>query len=276
MKDILTKQVEFEKAIGVPIDTILEKERNEMSEMFLFKMIEEAIETRKEFPSVMNKWSKTQKTADLTRVQEELADVFIFFINVLLAWRINWNDFLKVVEKVQYNNFTKAKEKQMKIFNEEILNIPGYVTGVGQGNINPKYVFVGQNPGKGITHGYKVWSDPESGSSKVLLPILQTQQVLEECYFTNLVKCTTGDNGEPSDEQVAFWLPHLTEELRILAINNPDMTVIAMGKWTQKEMGKLANASMPHPSWVLRDGGNTDKFKFELLNAMRLQPKLEL
>lgn len=274
MKDLLKKQREFEKVIGVPIDTILEKERNQMSEMFLFKLIEEAIETRREFPSVMNAWAKNQKQADPQRISEELSDVFLFFINLLIVWRIDWPDFIEQVKKTQNENYTKIKEKKMRIFNEEILNVPGYTTGVGQGNINPKYVFVGQNPGKGITHGYKVWSDPESGSSKVLLPLLSDQHVIQDCYFTNFVKSTTIDNKEPTDELTAFWEPRLYEELAILFINNPDMTVISMGKWTQERM--QANATIPHPSWALRDPANLDKFKFELLNAMRLQPVLNI
>ena len=104
------EQIEFEKTIGVPINTILEKERNEMSEMFLFKLIEEAVETRREFPSVMNKWAKTQKSADPARISEELSDVFLFFFNLLIVWRIDWADFLEQVKKTQFENFTKMKE----------------------------------------------------------------------------------------------------------------------------------------------------------------------
>lgn len=276
MKDILQKQLAFEKVIGVPIETLLETERNQMSEIFIFKMIEEAIEARKEFPSVMNKWSKSQKNADISRVQEELSDVFVFFLNLLLVWHIDWDDFLDIVRCTQQNNFTKIKEKKLKMYNEELLNIPGYTTGIGQGNVNPKYVFVGQNPGKDIAHGYKVWSDPTSGSSKVLLPLLQEQQILENCYFTNLVKCTTDDNREPTEGEADFWMPHLIDELVILSINNKDLKVIAMGKWTQNAIGKLATAGIPHPSWALRDASNADTFKFELLNALRLQPILPI
>lgn len=276
MKDILKKQIEFEEAIGVPIHTILEKERNQLSEVFIFKLIEEAIETRREFPSAMNEWSKSQTAADVTRVQEELSDVFIFFLNVLLTWRIDWSDFLQQVRDTQYKNFTKIKERKMKMFNEEIMGIPGYTVGIGSGSINPKYIFIGQNPGKNITHGYRVWSDPESGSSKILLPLLDEQQVRDQCYFTNLVKCTTLDNAEPTEEQSQFWRPRLIEEVAILTINNPGVTIISMGKWVKDQLGADSHVSIPHPSWVLRNISNLDAFTFELLNAMKLQPILNI
>lgn len=274
MIDILEKQKEFERLVGVPIDTILEKERNQMSEMFIYKMIEELIEARREFPSVLNEWSKSNKEAVPVRVKEELSDSFLFLTNLLLAWHIPWEDFILQVRKTQENNFLKIKEKKMKSLNEEILNIPGYVSCVGSGNLNPKYIFVGLNPGKDITHGYKAWSDPESGSSKVLLPILDELHIREESYLTNLVKCTTPENGDPADDLAEFWKPVLNNEIDILEINNPGAKIISMGKSVRMKLFGEGIETVDHPASVLYDPKKLDAYKLQIINACGLQSSL--
>lgn len=272
MNDILNKQKEFERLVGIPIDTILEKERNQMSEMFLYKAIEELIEARREFPSVLNEWSKSNKEADNVRVKEELSDAFLFLSNLLLAWHITWDQFMEQVKSTQENNFSKVKEKKMKSLNEEILNVPGYTSGIGSGNINPKYVFIGINPGKEIPHGYKFWSDPESGSSKNLLPILDGYDIRDKSYFTNLVKSTTIDNKEPSQELIDFWMPFLTKEIAILTINNPDMKVITMGKLVRENYE--GSATIDHPASVSYNPQNSLKFQNQIIEACGLQSSL--
>lgn len=272
MKDILEKQKGFERLVGVPIDTILEKERNQMSEMFVYKAIEELIEVRREFPSVLNEWSKSNKDANAPRVKEELADAFLFLSNLLLAWHISWDDFLRQVIITQKNNFTKVKMKKMRILNEEMLNIPGYKTGIGSGNINPRFVFIGMNPGKDIEHGYSTWSDPGSGSSRILLPALAAFEILEDSYRTNLVKSTTPDNQEPTKEQIDFWRPFLVEELRILAINNPDMRIITMGKLVRENVETAY--TIDHPASILHNPRNMSKFNEQLIEACGLQSQL--
>lgn len=268
MKDILKKQKEFEKILNIPIDTVLESERNELSEIFILKTIEELIEVRREFPSQMNKWSKTQTEANLTRIKIELADVFLFFTNLLLTWKIDWEEFIYAVKFVQNNNFIKVKERMMKLLNEEILVIPGHVSGVGNGCINPKYIFIGQNPGKNITHGYKFWSNPNDGSSKILLPILEELGILDKCYFTNIVKCTTENNAEPTQDSVDFWKEYLLKELKILHINNEMPIVIGMGKFVNTQL-PWCNVSIRHPSYALRTN-TQDRYKHEIKTLLGL------
>ena len=272
MNDILQKQKEFEALVGVPIDTILEKERNQMSEMFIYKMIEELVEARREFPSVLNEWSKSNKEANHQRVKEELSDAFIFLSNLLLAWRIPWDEFITQVRKTQQNNFTKIKEKKMKSLNEEILNVPGYTSCVGSGNINPKYVFIGLNPGKDIPHGYKAWSDPESGSSRVLLPVLDELGIRTNSYFTNMVKSITVENEDPSSEVTQFWDEYLFRELEILGINNTDIRIITMGKKVRENV--TGDATIDHPASVLYDPKKLEVFKLQIIEACQLQSSL--
>src|SRR3990167_5724612 len=156
IQKIIEIQKEFQRLVGFPIDSILERDRNEMSEKYILKLIEEAIEARKEFPSVMNPWSKSSVQADKKKVTEEFVDVFLFLVNLLNCWKISLEDFISAIEEKQEINIRKVKEKQLNILNQEILAIPTYISGVGSGTPHPKYVFIGQNPGQTITHGYKV------------------------------------------------------------------------------------------------------------------------
>ncbi len=279
---ILTKQCEFQKDLAnFPIDSNLESDRNELSEGYVLKMIGEIMEFTREFPSAFNKLSKHNKEADLVRIKEELSDVFLYFCNLLLTWRIDWDEFLEIVTQVQNNNFTKVKEKKMKALNEEILDIPGYVCGVGSGSINPKYVFIGQNPGQGIEKGYKFWSNPSDGSTKVLLPALDVIGIRQDCYFTNLMRCSTDGNREPTTDEVVFWNEYLIEELSILKSGNPDMKIVLMGSFVRNHfpgviyLDKNKNSSeiihVTHPSYVLRGGISKEDYLQNLKFALHIQ-----
>lgn len=267
LNKILDVQKEFQKFVGFPIDSILEKDRNEMSEKFIFKLIEEAIEVRKEFPSIMNPWAKNQKDTNYVSVITELSDVFLFLVNLLAVWKISPSDFLIIVQKTQAENIIQVKKRKLDQLNNEILKVPTHVSGVGQGSVNPKYILIGQNPGKDIKHGYKFWSNPEDGSSKVLLPILEELGILPDCYFTNYVKSTTVDNKEPSKEDVDFWWPFLEREIRILSFNDVHPKIITMGKWTSKEFDDQFNG-ISHPASVLYGNLTKEEYKNEIKRAI--------
>ena len=267
MDQLIERQREFQRFVGFPIDSILESDRNEMSEKYIFKMIEEAVELRREFPSSINPWSKHQKTADLNRIKEEMSDVFLFFTNLLLVWKIDFADFLDSARLVQERNFLKIKKKKMDFLNEEILSIPGHTTGIGSGNLNPKYIFIGQNPGKGITHGYRFWSNTEDGSTKVLLPSIGDK--VSDCYFTNLVKSTTIENRQPSLEEVDFWIPFLQQELQILLTSN-HAKLISLGSWTYDKLNGCGYVSeqVPHPATVLYGSNTKESFDKAIETAL--------
>ena len=199
IEKIIQRQKEFQRFIGFPIDSNLEKDRNELSEKYLFKMIEEAIELRKEFPSIMNPWSKKQKEADMTRILEEMSDVFLFFVNLLVTWRVTAWELFEVVKKVQDNNLQKVKEKKMKMLNESIQNIPGYTVKLGFGSLSPEKIYM-DNFGDGDYDG--------------------------RCYYTRIVKCELPDNRKPTIEEVSFWTPLFKEEMEILLAGNPNVEVI--------------------------------------------------
>lgn len=259
LTDIIKGQREFQRALGWPIDSISETDRNELSEKYIFKMIEEAVELRREFPSTMNPWSKHQKAADLERVKEEFGDVLLFLTNIAIVWQFTPEEILETLVKLQNNNFEKIKRRKMDILNADILKIPNKVSGVGSGSLSPKYVFIGQNPGKDITQGYKFWSNPEDGSSKVLLPILEELGILKDCYFTNLVKCTTPNNSEPDKELAMFYIEFLHKELEILRLNNSGMKTIALGSWVRGY--EETDISIKHPATVLYGSVTEEAYK---------------
>lgn len=256
-------QKEFQRAVGFPIDSMAEADRNELSEKYIFKLIEEAIELRKEFPSAINPWSKKQKSADIERIQEEFSDVILFLINIAIVWGFSPGDILRMVQKTQINNFQKLKEKKMAILNSDILKIPNRISGIGSGSLSPKIVFIGQNPGKDITHGYRFWSNPEDGSSKVLLPTLERCGInREDCYFTNIVKCTTPENEKPSEELTKFYKEFLDREIEILKMGNPEIKVITLGLWA--EQNYKHDGSIKHPATVLYGGLTSDQYETHL------------
>lgn len=267
INNIIAKQKDFQKFLGWPIDSVIEEDRDRLFEIFIFKMIEEAIELRKESPSVLNPWSKKQKEADHNRIKEEMSDVLLFFFNLCITWKLPLPELFETVKSVQENNFMKIKEKKMKMLNEKILSIPGYTSGIGSGNLNAKYIFLGINPGERITHGYKVWSNPEDGSSSVLLPILDAIGIRQDCYFTNIVKCTTPDNREPNLEEVSFWSDFLIEEINIIKANNPDVKIITMGEAANKHF-LLADLHIAHPAYVLRGGLTREEYEKQIQETL--------
>ena len=249
LQEILEQQRLFQRAVNIPIDSILEDDRNRMSETFLWLMTKEIVELSREIPSVANPWSKHQKIADIARIKEEFADVMLFLLNFALVWKFQLDDTLDILEKTQKANFVKIKTKKMAMLNADILKIPNRLSGTGQGSLSPKWVFVGQNPSKGITQGYKFWSDENDGSSQILLPLLR-ELGIEDCYFTNIVKCTTHDNKEPDEDLTKFYIEFYREEIKILQIANPDMKVIALGKWAEANIPWMDGA-IKHPASVL-------------------------
>lgn len=260
---LIKRQKEFQKAVNLPIDSFVDSDRNRITEDYLFLTIKEIIELSREFPSMMNKWSKHNKVADPQRIKEEFSDILLFLINISIVWKLSPEEIMKQLIENQINNFNKLKLKKMDFLNTDILKVPGTISGIGQGNLNPKFIFIGQNPHTRITQGYKFWSVESDGSSQILLPILDDLNIKKDSYFTNVVKCTTTNNIEPTIEHVDFYMEFLRKELEILNMgNNNSIKIIAMGKWVDKilTLNKIEHSYIPHPSFVLRGGITRNEF----------------
>lgn len=228
IEQIIERQKEFQRFVGFPIDSNLEEDRNELSEKYVFKLIEEAIELRKEFPSVMNPWSKKQKEADFTRIKEEMSDIFLFFMNLLITWKFSFEEIVEMVEKVQDNNVMKVKEKKMKMLNERVLNIPGYTSATGGGNLNPKYIFINQSPSSRIEHGESLWNNGKDEASRKLMTVLDTLGIRSESYYTTFVKSVVNSSANPVEDVSNFWTTYSEEELKILSGFNPESSIISL------------------------------------------------
>jgi NTP pyrophosphatase (non-canonical NTP hydrolase) len=107
MHSIIQAQKDFQKAVGTPMED--PNQLNFLSEVFLFKAIEEIIELRKEFPSGLNKRSKTMKEVDEQRLYEELSDVVLFLLNFMIVRGMSVEKLLAVIKEVQINNLAKLK-----------------------------------------------------------------------------------------------------------------------------------------------------------------------
>jgi uracil-DNA glycosylase family 4 len=251
LKTIMRLQAEFQTAVDINIDSKVETERNKMAETFLFKAIEECVELRKTFPSALNPWAKSQPEKVVREdMLGELSDTLLFLINFMLVFRLQPEEILETMRWKQHINFTKVKERLLAQLNELQLRVPDEKVGIGDGNIFPRYIFVGQNPGQAIPHkGYRFFSEAK-GAAAVLLKILDKHKMREQCYFTNLVKVVTPHNAPPDKPLIEYWYQHLKSELRILNLGtNPRPRIIALGKVAQGVMGI---GGIPHPATVLR------------------------
>lgn len=279
MQKILDKQHDFQKLVGVPIDTIVESERNRISEMFIYKAMEELVEARREFPSILNEWSKSNKPANAQRVKEEFSDVFLFLSNLLLAWHISWDEFLEQVETTQANNYDRIKIKKMSILKAEMMKVPEPVM-AGNGHYTPKYMFVGQNPGLGLdlSHTMNLTKYEDQQTSFGLLLgilnqiILREDSVFLESYYTNLVKVKTPNNDKPYEDLTSFWFEFFQKELEILQFDNPDMKIVAMGNWTYDQLvQRLPNLKIykiTHPSAIMRGYKTKEEYIEEIKSIL--------
>lgn len=162
------------------------------------------------------------------------------------------------------------KLEKLQQLEQQILEIPGTI-GIGNGNINPDFIFLGQNPGRDMIHGARVFSDPNKRSSAgILLPILEKLNILQYCYFDNIVKTTTVNNDIPSDEEIQIWLSVLIQELTILQHGN-EAKIIAMGNFASTVLTRadIRNIKISHPARVLY-GYSVDDYTQEIILKLNL------
>ena len=162
------------------------------------------------------------------------------------------------------------KLKELQQLEQQILEMPGII-GIGNGNINPDFIFLGQNPGRDMIHGTRVFSDSNKRSSAgVLLPILKQLGILQYCYFDNIVKTTTLNNAIPSDEEIQIWLSVLIQELTILQNNNA-ARIVAMGNFASAVLTRASihHIKISHPARVLY-GYSVDDYTQEIILKLNL------
>jgi len=136
------------------------------------------------------------------------------------------------------------------------------------GNENGEYMFVGLNPSHTIGYnGYRCWSNPKDGSSRILLPLLEEIGIIKSCYFTNIVKNVTKDNSLPTEEMFLFWKDCFEDEIKKV---NP-FIILAMGTDTYSKMREFGIdcEKIWHPAYMFR-GGNREDYKKQILKALKI------
>ena len=149
------------------------------------------------------------------------------------------------------NNVQHTQQILLNRLNNEILVCKrDGVIGIGNGPVTPRYIFIGQNPGSSLKQGERFFSHNKRGSG-LLRSILLELNVLDDCYFTNIVHETTEKNGMPSDEMVTFWWPYLHIELQIIYAKK---NIITMGRWAYEQMLRKGRNTytIDHPAYIFR------------------------
>lgn len=217
--EILDKQREFQRLCEVNIDTIVDRDINALSEMYLFKAIEEIIELRKTFPSELNRWSKSQPTVDdRERILAELADVHLFLSNFCLVRKISPDELNAAIRKVQENNFSRLKMKKYSILMEEMSRGPGELVLPVPHSYNPDVIVVSLFP-LPESHFKYVTGELANASAKLRISP-------EDFYFTSVVKQHT---FEENDTSIKYWTPFFARELEILTAGK-DSLILALDK----------------------------------------------
>lgn len=206
-KQISDRQKDFQRVVGFPIDSLSARDRDEMSEKYLFKAIEEIVELRKEFPSVMNPWSRTQRQIEnLDAIKDELADVMLFLVNFINVWGIDEDALWDALLAKQERNYEHIKNKKMKILNSEMAKMPGNAVQPGAGNINPTSIIIAKNPDEMFN-----FIQSEGGTENPAF------------YYTTLIK----QHGvvDLDESGTAFWQEFLDREIEILKIHNENVYI---------------------------------------------------
>jgi DNA polymerase len=138
----------------------------------------------------------------------------------------------------------------------------------GEGPLNAKVMFVGQNPGADEDEVGK----PFIGrAGKYLTKILAEFGIKrEEIFITNIVKHVSPKNRKPFDDEVQACLPYLIAQIRIV---KPEIIVLlgASAKETPQLEG-IEYIQVIHPSAAMRFTKMRDKFREQIAElAKRIQ-----
>ncbi len=138
----------------------------------------------------------------------------------------------------------------------------------GEGPLNARIMFVGQNPGA---------DEDESGrpfvgrAGKYLTKTLVEFGIKrEEVFITNIVKHVSPQNRKPYDDEVRACLPYLVTQIRVI---NPQIIVLlgASAKETPRMEG-IEYIQVIHPSAAMRFIKMREKFRQQIIDlAERLK-----
>lgn len=141
-------------------------------------------------------------------------------------------------------------------------------TPLPRGNIEAKYMVVGQNPGgRGTGSQYQtVWS--EGKTPEFLNNILKQAGIYLDCWFTNLVLCST-ENNSVTEKQISTCITNLEYQVQQI---NPDV-IFALGgvasKTLKKNFPDKKIIEVAHPTYVKRFYSNKPEKIQEYINSFK-------
>ena len=152
--------------------------------------------------------------------------------------------------------------KKCKLWKEAKHGVPG------EGPLNAKVMFVGQNPGADEDELRR----PFVGrAGKYLTKTLVEFGIKrEDVYITNIVKHVSPQNRKPYDDEVRACLPYLIAQIRII---KPQIIVLlgASAKETPRLEG-IEYVQIIHPSAAMRFTKMREKFRQQITDlAIRLK-----
>jgi len=139
---------------------------------------------------------------------------------------------------------------------------------IGRGAFNPKYLFVGLNPGREENETGRPFCGPSGKLLDRWVEYLGIQP--EEYSVVNLIKCYTPNESELKGDEAAKCFPFLEEQIKILQpsyiiplgakpaqflLNTKDGITKLAGRSFKKESIGPTYIPMTHPSYWLRRGG---------------------
>ena len=135
----------------------------------------------------------------------------------------------------------------------------------GEGPLNAKVMFVGQNPG---TDEDELGKPFVGRAGKYLTKTLAEFGIKrEEVFITNIVKHVSPQNRKPYDDEVRACLPFLITQIRII---KPQIIVLlgASAKETPR-MDGIEYIQIIHPSAAMRFTKMREKFRVQIADLAK-------
>ncbi len=132
-----------------------------------------------------------------------------------------------------------------------------------RGNLQPKYMIIGDSPGIGLSPGTYDRTLTYGPSSHMLRKALLRSNMYYECWFTNLVKVSQFENRQTTHKYLKAWQPYLMKEINLL---KPEHFILLGGHvqdmFTRYYLDDLINiygqifkvSNIYHPSYCTRSG----------------------
>ncbi|MFW6008501.1 MAG: uracil-DNA glycosylase family protein, partial [archaeon] len=121
-----------------------------------------------------------------------------------------------------------------------------------RGNIRAKYMVVGQNPaGRGKSNHKYITMFNDSSGSGIIIDVLKKAGIYLDCWFTNIVQCSTSDNKinnyqvEECKLILSLEIEHIKPK-KIFALGNETY------KYMKQHFSELNIVKVKHPAYVKR------------------------